>query len=253
MLSVLAIAPKFIVQQYLNDEVALDPVSLLRTFLVPRENVWGHFWFLPMIFIVGVFGFLLNILFKKYNFTKSGWTLTTLITFGVFACFYRQDISGWFAVNDIIAYGWLFSLGALCAHLNLLERIHANSAKTILLFIMAIFIFHLKLPYAFAPYEDAAIAILMICSLVMLCQLASKYIKVNRTALYAQTFTIFILSWPVQAVCNVLVERLLHMPYYIVMPLQFASGVLGPMIIIFLIEKFEQKFGMRWLNVAIGK
>lgn len=253
MLSFFAIFPKFAIQQYLNDEVALNPISLIRIILVPRENVWGHFWFLPMIFLLGIFGFLLNRIFKKYQVTSSGWFLTTLISFGIYAGLYRQDISGWFALNDIISFGWIFSLGALCAYFNLLERMHANAFKAIIFFILALFIFLFKFPIALTPYKDAAIAVLMISSLLMFSQLASKYIRVNRMALYSQTFTIFILSWPIQAVCNVLIERLLHMPFYIIMPLQFSSGVIGPMIIIILLEKFEKKFRMRWFNLAIGK
>ena len=64
-LSLAAFLPKMLVQQYLNDSVEFSLAYLLRTELVPRENVWGHFWFIPVIFAFGVFSALMKNQLKK--------------------------------------------------------------------------------------------------------------------------------------------------------------------------------------------
>ncbi len=83
-----------------------------------------------------------------------------------------------------------------------------------------------------------------------MCLWLAKKITVSRSEVYAQTFTIFLLSWPVQAVVNVLLERLLEMPWYIIMPAQFISGIIGP---ILLIDKIEEKLHIRWISFCLGK
>ncbi len=80
-LSVIALLPKYVLQPFLNDSVSLDCYSLLRIFFVPRENVWGHFWFLPMIFALGVMGFSLDKLFGSYKIRKYGWGITVCVFF----------------------------------------------------------------------------------------------------------------------------------------------------------------------------
>jgi len=80
-LSLIAILPKYALQPFLNDTVTLDGYSLLRIFFAPRENVWGHFWFLPMIFALGVSGYLLNKVFDLFNIKKYGWGMTVLLFF----------------------------------------------------------------------------------------------------------------------------------------------------------------------------
>ncbi len=85
VLSLIAILPKYALQPFLNDTVSLDCYSLLRIFFVPRENVWGHFWFLPMIFALGVMGFVLDKLFSKYKVKKYGWAITSCLALSGYA------------------------------------------------------------------------------------------------------------------------------------------------------------------------
>ena len=42
-LSAIAFVPKVLVQQFLNDSVEFSVWYLIKTELIPRDNVWGHF------------------------------------------------------------------------------------------------------------------------------------------------------------------------------------------------------------------
>lgn len=255
VLSIVALLPKYVLQPYLNDSLTLDGYSIARAFFAPRENIWGHFWFLPMIFIQGVCGFVLDKIFMKYKIQKFGWSCVMLATFAIYVTFYKQDISHWLSVNDLITFSWLFAFGCLCGNLHIIDKMtrHKSLFVVILPFLLSILLFIVRTPYIIAPFKYAFIAVLMIYALVELCIILSDTLNLNRDALYAQTFVIFLLSWPCQAVANVLVERLLHYPFYLIMPIQFIAGIVGPMFLIYIITKIETKYNIHWISFILGK
>lgn len=123
ILSLFAIVPKFFMQSFLNDSVNFDAMSIMRMFFVPRENVWGHFWFLPMIFILGIIGFGLDKLFNVLHKQHIGWLITTLIAFLIYCIVGHRHVCQWFGLDDLISFGWVFALGAHCCNTNILNII----------------------------------------------------------------------------------------------------------------------------------
>lgn len=253
ILSIVAIVPKYCLQAYLNDSVSFETYSVIRMFLVPRENVWGHFWFLPMIFLLGVFGIIIDKILTKYHRPKLGWTLILGIAFVIYCACFKQHICPWFSLDDIINFGWIFGLGILCAYYQILERIDKSVLKSICSFGVAVIIF-LSNRITIIPlyFSNAIVAILMIYSLSDICSYFAQKFQIRKDAVYAQTFIIFLLSWPCQALINVILERLLHCPYYIIMPLQFSIGILFPMLIILVIRKIETRYNFHWISFCLG-
>lgn len=73
--SLVGLVPKIAFSGLLNDKLDLDFLGISRAFLVPRENVWGHFWFLPMIFFMGIAGHAIDKIcyfLKKRTFVFGG-------------------------------------------------------------------------------------------------------------------------------------------------------------------------------------
>lgn len=95
-LSVIGIVPKLLLSAVLND--SFQASDLLRAFLVPRESIWGHFWFLPMIFVLGVIGYGT----MKMTIQEGHWKIYSymLLVVGTTLSF-APTLTGWFAVNDI--------------------------------------------------------------------------------------------------------------------------------------------------------
>lgn len=56
-ISLIGILPKVVFARVLNDPLQLGFREIVVAFLVPRLNIWGHFWFLPMIFLIGLLGY----------------------------------------------------------------------------------------------------------------------------------------------------------------------------------------------------
>lgn len=52
LISLIGLVPKILASSVLNDTLNMDAMEIVRAFLVPREGVWGHFWFLPMIYLI---------------------------------------------------------------------------------------------------------------------------------------------------------------------------------------------------------
>lgn len=254
-LSIVALLPKYVLQPYLNDSLTLDSYSLLRTFFVPRDNVWGHFWFLPMIFFQGAIGFILDKLFLKIKWRKGGWTALTVATFMIYLAFYKRDVCPWLSVNDLIAFSWIFAAGSLCGCFRTITKLPTHNALWNALggFVAAVALFLYEPPILLTAVKASIIAIIMTFSLIELCIAVAQRINLNSNALYAQTFTIFLLSWPCQAVGNVIAERVLQWPYYFIIPFQFMAGVIGPILIILIISHIEKRFGIHWISFILGK
>lgn len=53
VISLIGLFPKIVAASYINDAMPEQGnicVFFIRTLLVPRDGIWGHFWFLPMLF-----------------------------------------------------------------------------------------------------------------------------------------------------------------------------------------------------------
>ncbi|MEA4950697.1 MAG: acyltransferase [Petrimonas sp.] len=240
LFSIVGLIPKYLLEGYINDTVALDAVSILRVFVVPRENVWGHLWFLPMIYIMGLLGNLVEKLAKEYKLIAWG----SLAFLFLFAPSLR---GGWFAINDAINYFTFYAFGAVCALFwkRIRESSECTNRNNILTKGWACLVIAVIL-YLILGSNDVygvvlvkrTIGILMIFFVLSI----SKYIcdqnySIERDSLVAQTYQIFLLSWPCQAAINVLFERVAKLSFWVVHVSMFLAGVLLPITIIAILRK----------------
>lgn len=254
-LTIIAVIPKLFLSGYLNRGLNLDTYSFIRIFFVPRENTWGHLWFLPMIFFLGLLGFYWDRFISKRHSGSAGWLILTLVLFLTDLFLPKSIMTNWFAIKDMIKFGWYFAFGGFIASTNIklsFQPAVAFISSGISLSI-SLCLFFINAARTFSPFLNATIALLMIYSIVVLCNVLSSQFKINRNAVYAETFLIFLLSWPCQAVVNVVFERILHLPYYFIFPLQFFSGIISPIILIVLLTRYEKRYNKHHLSFLLGK
>ena len=67
MITLIGFIPKIFMNNFFGDESKISISYFIECFLVPRNNVWGHFWFLPTLLIISAFAFL----FSKFNNSKA--------------------------------------------------------------------------------------------------------------------------------------------------------------------------------------
>lgn len=249
LMSLIGIVPKILASPLLNDHLTLDAIQITRAFFVPRENVWGHFWFLPMIYIMGIISFLLDSISKR----KSFWIALTIMFSLLLPCKYEN--ADWFGVNDIIHFFAYYSIGVLSARINLNvnEFVACRCVWGGVLSSIASIILFVFLPISGHPYREAMIAILMIFSIVQFCKYFTGKGNIDRNAPIAQTYQMFILSWPCQLVTGIIVERILHLSWAVFIPTVFISGIYLPVMLLKLIDIIEYKTKTKYISFIIGR
>lgn len=259
VLSLVGIAPKALFSSVLNDSLSLGAYSLTRAFLVPRENIWGHFWFLPMIYLMGVGAYLLDKIFKKTDKREWWWLIATVGLFAVSEV--KSDAGKWLGMNDILHYGWTYVLGVWMGYVGA-EWLTELSSKRMALIAVGggNFIVSLMLLVGLKNVHgtelmlrNSAVAVMMTAGVLAYSMLWARNTTINRRSLIAQTYQIFILSWPCQLVVEVVTERLMHLPWWVVMPSVFVTGVCGPLVLIRLVGWFETKTNTKVLSFVLGR
>lgn len=248
-LTLIGFIPKVLMNNYISDNSELSLKYLLECFLLPRNSIWGHFWFLPTLLIVSLFSFV----FAKFkNKTIIGYSV---LVFALFLLTFLPDITGWFCVNDILDFIMFYALGILFANSNA-EKIFTDEKyrlPLLLLFPISISLFLIKINnLVLSNIRNCVIGVLMILFVLTASQIFD--ITVSRFGKYisGKTYSVFILSWPFQCVFDIIFENVLGFKYYITMPIAFVSGIVLPIITIIVVDKIENKIGKKIISPIIG-
>lgn len=250
VLSAVFFVPKNLISSFVNDNVSLDITYLIKNFLSPRDNVWGHFWFLPTLLLVYSLSY---VLLKSYN----NKILFSLVLFGtLLLALFPIDID-WFAINDICDQLFYFCLGICLEKFILENRTNGlNPFVPLIAVIFAVIVFtffksnnYFELTFLINT-ANTVIALLMLYAVVCFSTLLEK--NGNRFLDYfeGKTFSIYIMSWPCQAVAEVVFNRMLHLHWFIVMPLMFCFGLGIPVAVDFLYRKLEHH--PKFINLVFG-
>lgn len=248
----IGLIPKIVAAPVLNDTLELDAVQLIRAFFVPREGVWGHFWFLPMIYFIGILGFVIDKLCRKCAKVWIVVTITSMVLSLV--SLYKTDILEWFSINDILHFFPYYCLGVLTCYIKS-DYIGSHLKTNILIGLVAAFVL-------FSIFEevgligfvrDTGIAVCMILSVVSLCRSFGNRCDINQNAKLAQTYQIFILSWPCQLVAGIVLERILHVNWLLFCVVVFTTGVILPLILLRVKDIIENKYNTKLISFILGQ
>lgn len=226
----------------MNDDVTFSFGYLIRTELVPHENVWGHFWYIPVIFAFGCLGVVLNRLFqtnKKYIYISLGISLVLLLV--------PVEFTSWFALQDMKNNLFYYVLGmALAATLD------AKSLFGSKVWILALPVAVLLSTISSSALGAVAIACLMIAFIFFIGTLFDVGSKKVGKIIERYSYTIYLLSWPAQAVVEVVFNKILHLPVIVTMSGMFLSGVLVPLVVVWMLNTLGKKINVKWLKMICG-
>ena len=220
ILSIIGILPKYII-----GDISINIENVIRVLSYPREYIWGHFWFIPTLFIMYcIFGKVIKANESRYS--TYIYIITSLIIYFI------SINSNLLAINDLCKYSIYFVLGTITSKL----RYDFEGTNNLYLLIISLILFSIKGNYGayFNKFIDILIAILMI--LFILKYSKSIINKVENINIFKQlkgkTYTIYLLSWIFQAPVEIILNRILHLPWYLVMICMFSTGIIMPLIII---------------------
>lgn len=247
IISAIGYFPKYFFRNYINDDFNFSIQYFIRAFLVPRENIWGHFWFIPMIFLLAVLSIWL-VQFAQNHY------LSTVFLIIFFLFLFIPNITGWLSVNDIKNHLFYYFLGMLIIIEVIINKPKLKYMLVIVSLPLSILLF-LSLPnqtgsmFIFIRIIIASLMILFVLNLSNVVHFEKlAFFKMNQPYIYP----IFILSWPYQALTEILLNKLLHFPLYIVMICMFLAGIAFPIITILFINRIEKTSGKRFLSIAVG-
>lgn len=240
-LSIAAFVPKVMVQQFLNDSVELSFWHFIKTELIPRQNVWGHFWYIPVVFFLCCAGIVLA---KHLREQKPVRIAALAVTF---ALLFLSQTTEWFALEDVRKQAFYFTLGMVVSGMDDACCVIGHPAWL------------LALPAAVALNalgDGILVVAVAACAMIGFVLHIGTRVNIGSVpvlkAIEQNSFTIFLLSWPAQAVTEVVLNKLLHLPAVPVMVCMFLAGVIVPLICVKIITELSKKVPLDWLREAVG-
>lgn len=251
VLTAVGIIPKILLSQFVNDEVSFSWYYVFESVFNPRLNVWGHFWFLPTLLIIFIFSYLI------LESTKNRAVFTAvLILSAMLAVFPIQ--TNWLALHDICLELIYFCMGiATCSLVikkrNIVFRLPVAVVTATAAVLIYIITTESKL-YYYNNYirNSANIAIAMLMIYAILCMTIFFENKGSKILDYfeGKTFSIYIISWPCQAAVEVLLNRVMHLHWYVTVPAMFFAGIGIPLLFLWIYGKL--KHHPKLINLIFG-
>ena len=228
-LSILGYFPKLLVSGFINDEVKFSFWYFIKSLLIPREGVWGHFWFIPMLFAMAV----ISVLYMK--FLRQNKKLIIFVCVICFVLIYMPDFTKWLGINDIKDYLFWYISGLLFADIDI--RVKRSSLKRGIVCLLsgcvAFVVFDMKA-------YNAVVAIFMVICILMLCvHMDLGKIKILEM-IENYSFSIFLLSWPAQAAVEIAFNQIFSLSLPLIMVGMFLSGVLIPLVILYIVGRIKK-------------
>lgn len=223
ILTILAFLPKVLLDPILHNGATISLTYILQVFFYPRKTIWGHFWFIPVYLTVMPLCFMLM---KKVRTSKIAWGGVLLVS--ALLNYYPIDV-GWFGVSDICRFLFFIILGiTIEPYINREEtkRRMGNWGTVTLVALLA------AITYYFCELKPVMkIHIIVMTMLVLSISMAIEQYKLKWLETVGKNnMTIYIYSWPVQAVIEIACIQVLKWNVSVVFLIKAAFGLIIPLV-----------------------
>lgn len=227
VLSMLALIPKY----YLEHHTFITVKAFVEATCIPRIGVWGHFWFIPVLLLCYV---IFGIWRTKVN-KKNIASMLSIITLASLIVYFIPLSTQWFGISDLKNVCIYFCMGMWVKYF---ERYKVEVSKGFMWceIIVAMIVAGILNHYMRNGVSTFIVSILMI----FICYQLAKVINDLKLATWISknNFTIYIYSWPFQAVVMAICGKL-GVAWYFTSALMFLIGFAGPMSIIWIYKKVK--------------
>jgi len=221
---------------------------IARSFLVPRENTWGHFWFLPVLFICYIIAGGFKKLMTKCN-KKLSPILFWVLTLVAIAFLFFPINTVWLGLKDVSQYLFFMVFGMLVAvcekHINL----HLKSVVKVIISLLA---FAASVTAFILNYSSLKpiITLCMLISLLLLAKAIGNRFENIFNFISQNVFTIYIYSWIFQSFVMIVLEKL-KAPLLAFVVAMFVVGIGCPLIVLFIYKKLK-KLNCKFFDLCLG-
>ena len=216
---------------------------ILRALFSPRNGVWGHLWFVPILFFCYVVFGALN------RIWKSRFKVSALIALVICVCLYFIPCNiSLFGIADLKDALLFFVFGMI---INSLFKLLSGIKLSIKLVIVIIGLISSIIGWKyFFDYQIAKMLIAVV--MIFDCWVLSSIVRENAlcTWISRHNFTIYLYSWPAQYVAMIGCDKF-ALPWLPMLLIMFFTGVFAPIVLIVLYEKLN-KIHCRFLDLILG-
>lgn len=239
--------PKFFAQNYISDSAPLNMAEVLKAFLFPRQNVWGHTWFLMGLFTV----YLSAPLFQKIFQAKRLWISIGAIIVCIVLYILPIDTE-FFALSDLHKDLLFFVIGCLLGQIETDTFAKRMKDYRIFFFIGAIVFSTLSLVW----FEQTKPLHFIPCAFILLAFLSVfvsiKNLPVFLEKLSSYSFSIYITHWPVMITVRIVLYQILNCGVLLTAVSMSVLGYIIPILVIIMIRKLPLKRFKEPLKYLLG-
>lgn len=239
-LNLMFIIPKYFLGAFLVDNVELSFKYIIRVFLFPRENICGHLWFLVAIFITYIIAPLL------YKIRCKQKIFYYMIFIGCVILSIFPISTQLLSINDLCK-DFVFFLIGMEIFTN--YKVIKNKIFQIITLISFIVLFILWF------FIKKRVVVLFLGVFVLLNLLILGYLlsnKVKDNIISKNSYLIYIFHWLFMLTTRIVFYQLLNFKWYIVTLLMILFGIVGPLIVVFIVNKFKIREKHPKLSLIIG-
>lgn len=269
--TLLALVPKYYLEHH--GLSGLTPLYALRTVLIPRQNIWGHFWFIPVMFLTyALFGAVCSLARSVQR--KALPAVLAAVSLGIYFLPVRTALFGLADLKSVLVF---FALGMAFRAYFPAERLsavlhngpakerpganpysdrqslarHSGSARLTAWGAVLIGTFWAIVLWRSAGDRPPA-ALLIVLMMFSVCWLLSELLPHTPASkwLAAHNFSVYIFSWFFQAAVMIVCDKL-RLSWIMTFFCMFFIGLAGPVVLIALCERLPlmQK---RFFRLVLG-
>lgn len=242
-LSLMALIPKYYVEN--GGFSGFDLKYLVTVILQPRNGLWGHFWFLPALLMIYVIMGLNRFVWgKKLTIRQNIMIVCVSLTL-----YFEPYTTNWFGIDDVKSSLIFFCMGMIwCQCAPDLQNGKSNWARNVL---AVSFVF---VTWMCSEKMDGYKPVMLVCALMMIFVCWQIALMTGQRHIFRwisnHNFTIYIYSWPFQAVVMVLASKL-GISWFATTGIMFVAGIIGPIAMIIIYENLNI-LNNRFFDLLLG-
>ena len=240
-LTVIFLFPKM----YIDTGKWFDVKYIVAAFLQPRNNCWGHLWFLPVLFLCFALFGLASIALRKADHPIFYAGMAALCI----ALYFTPINSFWLGLSDFREFAVFFAFGMIVCRFAPVGKMDfsqpARIAAVIGGFAASVLL------YAFV-YDYSVTRLVIAIVLIAVCYLLASLVRANAFCTWTSkhNFTLFLYSWPAQAAVMMFCDKV-NTNWLITFFMMFFAGVIFPVVLILIYEKLP-KIQNRFFDLVLG-
>lgn len=221
---------------------------ILKAFFSPRDNTWGHFWFLPVLFCC----YLIAAAFKKLM-VKLGekYALIFFMTFMVLSglLMVKPINTNWLGLKDISQNLFYMQFGMVLALCEQQLKVNLNKALKIIIAVLLFAVSVVAFIYNYAVFKGL-IAICMLLGLILIAKALGNTLYKGFNYISQNIFTIYIYSWIFQSFALIVLTKL-GVNLLVLNITMFVIGLFIPLLIAFVYKKLK-KLNCKFFDLCLG-